>query len=877
MFMRRIGLIVFLGMLLLPCAVTQATDGPPHEPGIAVRLYDIGEPMSRLHELVPGQTPNVNKVVPMLDLHGNRGDFAPLQNYFITIASGFLMIHEPGEYHFRLVSDDGSKLWINDELVIDHDGLHGAIPKDGSIELDAGEHDVLVHHFENTVDMRLSLYWRPPESDEFVIVPSEVLSVPKGEVRVTSPGEKNIIRMAARGTPGDGQPLASHHPSFDLSPARPDDFQPRVGGIDFLSDGRMVVCTWDPDGSVYILDHLDADDPNDITVSRFAAGLAEPLGLTVVDDEIYVLQKQELTKLIDITGDGTADTYHAVCSGWPVTDNFHEFAFGLVHHEGHFYGTLAIAIDPGGASTQPQIEERGTIIRMSRNGTYEVIAHGLRTPNGIGFGVDGELFVTDNQGDWLPSSKVLHVKEGAFYGSYAVEPELTNKLAETPPVVWLPQGEIGNSPGNVVPINIGPYQNQMLHTDITHGGIKRVFAEKVDGDYQGAVFRFSQGFEAGTNRIQWGPDDALYVGGIGSTGNWGQEGKKRYGLERLTWNGEPTFEMLAVRAMSNGIDIEFTTPLTSERLVEPEDFLVQQWRYEPTTEYGGPKKDVERLEGKSATVSNDRRRVFLELDGMKDGHVVYMRIIGPLTDKAGREPWSTEAWYTMNRVPDDREGHVDPETVRPPHNTLTDERKAEGWQLLFDGENPERHWRGFRRNDFPDGWQVVDGEITRAASAGDIITREQYRNFEFEIEWKVEPRGNSGIFWRVSEDYHSPWVTGPEMQILDDDRHPDGRNPKTAAGSDYELYAPARDVVRPAMHWNRARIRVVKNHVTYWLNDVKIVEYELFGDDWSKRLAESKFADFEHFGRIENGHIALQDHGEQVWFRNIMIRPLDSD
>lgn len=871
-----IARLATFALSLIIAAPMFAADTPPREPGIAVRLYDIGESMSRIHDLVPGQTPNVNKVVPVLDLRGRRGDFAPLENYFITVASGFLTVDEPGEYRFRLISDDGSKLWINDRLVIDHDGLHGAVPKDGSIELESGEHKLLVHHFENTVDMRLSLYWQLPGTNEFVIVPTSALSVPKGEVRVTSPGRKQIVRPLQPGIPGDGMPLDAVHPSYTMTQARPDWFQPRVGGIDFLSDGRMVVCLWDADGSVYILDNLDAEDHNDISVHRFAAGLAEPLGLCVVDDEIYVLQKQELTRLADTTGDGIADQYEAVCSGWPVTDNFHEFAFGLTYHDGHFYGNLAIAIDPGGASTQPQAPLRGTVLRMSRDGSYEAIAHGLRTPNGIGFGVDGEIFITDNQGDWLPVSKVLHVKEGAFYGSYDVQPKLTGTLQEMPPVVWLPQGEIGNSPGNVASMNDGPYRNQMLHTDITHGGVKRVFAEKIDGQYQGVVFRFTQGLEAGTNRIAWGPDGALYAGGIGSTGNWGQEGKQRYGLQRLIYNGNPTFEMLAIRAKSNGIEVEFTTPLAEGMGWEPDDFYVQQWWYKPTTEYGGPKLDEEELTIKSASVSSDRRRVFLEVDGIKAGHVLYVRLVGPLEDEAGRTPWSTEAWYTMNRVPANRPGAVLDSPLRREHNRLTEAQKRDGWRLLFDGRTTEG-WRGFRRSDLPDGWQVVDTTLARVGSGGDIITTDQFENFELKLDWKVEAGGNSGIFWRVSEDHGAVWVTGPEMQILDNTRHADGGNPMTSAGADYAMYAPSRDVTRPVGRFNTARIRVQGNCVTYWLNGVKIVEYELFSDDWNARYAASKFSGMPHFARMPKGHIALQDHGDPVQFRNIMIRELPAD
>jgi cytochrome c len=394
-------------------------------------------------------------------------------------------------------------------------------------------------------------------------------------------------------------------------------------------------------------------DPAAISVKRIAAGLAEPLGIKVVDGEIYVLQKQELTKLVDVNGDNIIDEYQTICNGWRVSANFHEFAFGLLYKDGFFYGTLATAINPGGASTKPQIPDRGKVVKISKvDGSFSFVASGLRTPNGINFGVDTEIFIADNQGDWLPASKIIHFQEGAWYGSRSVDFEGTENLTEMPPVVWLPQDEIGNSPSQPAPLNVGPYQNQMIHGEVTHGGIKRVFAEKINGKYQGVVFRFTQGLEAGVNRLVWGPDSALYVGGIGSTGNWGHYGKLSYGLQRLKYNGKTTFEMLAVRANPDGIEIEFTEPLKEGVGNKPSDYTIRQWWYKPTAEYGGPKLDEETLTIKGITVSADRKKVMLQLANMKEKHIVYVKLNkSTLTSATDQSLWSTEAWYTMNAVP----------------------------------------------------------------------------------------------------------------------------------------------------------------------------------------------------------------------------------
>lgn len=444
------------------------------------------------------------------------------------------------------------------------------------------------------------------------------------------------------------------HPSFTLAQARPESFQPKVAGMDFMSDGRLVVSTWDSLGSVFMLEGVQGNNPEAIQVKRIASGLAEPLGLKVVDDEIYVLQKQELTKLVDLNKDDIVDAYQTVCNSWRGTDNHHEFAFGLVYKDGYFYGALSVAIAGGGPSAPNQAPDRGKAFKISKeDGSITYVAHGFRTPNGIGLGVDDEIFIADNQGDWLPANKIVHLQQGAFYGNRSViDYEGKADLTETLPVVYLEHDKIGNSPSQPAKLNIGPYKNQMLHGDVTIGGIQRVFAEKIDGAYQGAVFKFTQGLEAGVNRLAWGPDGALYIGGIGNGGNWGQDGKLRYGLQKLTFNNKPAFEMLAVRARPSGVEIEFTEPLKEGTGTKASDYSIRQWWYKPTANYGGPNMDEEDLKIKKITVSADRKKVLLELPGMKEKHVLYIRLNkNTMLSSSGKSLWTTEAWYTMNKVP----------------------------------------------------------------------------------------------------------------------------------------------------------------------------------------------------------------------------------
>jgi hypothetical protein len=212
-------------------------------------------------------------------------------------------------------------------------------------------------------------------------------------------------------------------------------------------------------------------------------------------------------------------------------------------------------------------------------------------------------------------------------------------------------------------------------------------------------------------------------------------------------------------------------------------------------------------------------------------------------------------------------------------NGLTEAEKEEGWQLLFDGKSME-HFRGFRKSEVPSGWQVEDGAITLAGKGGgDIITKEQYDDFEFSIDWKIAEGGNSGIFYHVSEDtaYARTYNSGPEMQILDDERHPDakrGVNGNRQAGSLYDLLPLTTPAVKPAGEWNTARLVVKDGKVEHWLNGKKVVQYELGTPAWDSMIQQSKFATMKGFGTEKEGHIALQDHGDRVSFKNIKIRPL---
>ena len=215
-----------------------------------------------------------------------------------------------------------------------------------------------------------------------------------------------------------------------------------------------------------------------------------------------------------------------------------------------------------------------------------------------------------------------------------------------------------------------------------------------------------------------------------------------------------------------------------------------------------------------------------------------------------------------------------PQERRP--NALTEAERAAGWELLFDGERAHG-FRRFKGDAFPEkGWAIEDGAIHKVAGAGggDIVTRREYKDFEFAFEWKVAERANSGVIYRVSEDFESTWNTGPEYQIFDDVGHGFAPDSKTGAGALYALVAAEGKHLAPVGEFNTGRILVVGDRVEHWLNGVRVASFVMHDQRWDEMVKNSKFGAMPAFGTMDSGHIALQDHGNDVWFRNLKIRDL---
>lgn len=464
----------------------------------------------------------------------------------------------------------------------------------------------------------------------------------------------------------------AQHPGFELINFRPSGFQPMVTGIGWLSDGRMAVAHWggthggiekpQMTGKIHLLSGTSGNSPVTSTPALYADSLEDVMGMIVVDDHIFVSGGYRILELVDKNKDGKADEKRVVFTlpGGPHAR--HEFLFGILHKPGKFYVNASTAKCCGDDGQKNPW--RGTTLEVdSATGKFEVIGMGLRTPNGLGWGPAGEIFVPDVQGNWLPSNKLINIRKGRFYGYKHTPRETWDETPESPPAVYIPQGALGNAPGNPLLLSKGPYAGQILMGDVSHGGIQRYFLETVKGEYQGAGFHFLGGLEAGTERLAEGPDGMIYAGGIGELdGGWNWLGKM-FGLQKLKPNGKSAFEMLAVRSLgATAMEIEFTEPLAAGSEAAT-NFFAESWHYEPTSAYGGPQIGRLTLTVRGVAVSSDRKKAILDIEGLAERKVVHFRLGAAIKNGEGKALWQNEAWYSLNAF---GPGSPVPTGFRPP-------------------------------------------------------------------------------------------------------------------------------------------------------------------------------------------------------------------
>lgn len=430
----------------------------------------------------------------------------------------------------------------------------------------------------------------------------------------------------------------------------------QVTGMDWLSKNELAVSTWS--GEIYVV--RNASGPvESATYARFARGLNEPLGLKVFERKVYVVQKPELTRISDSDGDGEADMFETINADWGYTGNYHAFAFGpLIDRRKNFYAFLC------GQHGRWDVPFVGWCVKVSSGSEkLEGFCSGLRAPNGFGFyGPDDDLFIADNQGNWVGACKLNHLQKGKFYGFPSGTPSSESEFQQpkmfAPPAVWFPR-RLSPSTSGFVTIEddrFGPFKGQMLAGDFQNAVVVRIFLEKVNGEWQGAVWPFAKGFLSGVNRLSFGPDGKLYVGGLKNV-SWAASAPRDYSLERVGFTDQMPFEIKEVHALRDGFDLFFTGPVQAASAGNAENFDVRQFTYlyhqpygSPEIDHAGKKDSATPITVKQAAVSPDGLHVRLTLEGAKTGFVTWVRC-QDIVSAEGKPLWHDGFYYTLNQIP----------------------------------------------------------------------------------------------------------------------------------------------------------------------------------------------------------------------------------
>lgn len=694
----------------------------------------------------------------------------------------------------------------------------------------------------------------------------------------------------------------AEHPAFKVESIKIEAGKDRqVGGIDILPNGKIAAAFHDGEIRFY--------DPENKAWSVFASGLHEPLGLVAEDNNtVTVVQRPELTKISDTDGDGVADTYDTICDDFGMSGNYHEFAFGpLKDKEGNYFVSLNVAsngapirreirgewlelglaredfyvssdewkegVKEKAGRMYSRVPYRGWVVKIDgKTGEMTPWASGLRSPNGLGFDANGELYVSDNQGDWLGTSKLHHIEKGKFYGHPASLPwtegydgpnPLEIPVAElekmrTPAAIWFTQSTMANSPTQpvLIPEGFGPFGGQMLIGEMNKSRIIRLMLEKVNGVTQGACTPFvdGHGLDMGINRLAFDKDNSLVIGSSHLSWPGGE------GMARITFHGENTYqEVKDITITSDGFLVEFVEPLKDPAGLAK--VSLNRYTFDYHSSYGSSQIDNEDLSLKFSPVgeSGTQFAVVLSAPHKKDFcyEFKFPMAYNPLLCYTVREIPSGSASLPVTDDPDDDYGWVD----------------------LLAGDSLALWRNGSKgsRDNYPDVgelWSVKDGVLSldksRKGRGGQVITREDsYFNFELQFEFMISVEGNSGVKYRVNDQ-----TIGLEYQVYDDAK---SEVQKNSLASLYNLKAasPNKRVNQPGKEWNTGRIMAVGNSIRHWLNGDLVMEIEFGSDEWNETFAKSKYKEEAAFATAP-GPILLQDHGDDVKYRNLRIRKIMS-
>lgn len=444
-----------------------------------------------------------------------------------------------------------------------------------------------------------------------------------------------------------------------------------AGAIALMPDGKVAVST--RRGQIWTIENAFTHPAKPAVWKVFAEYLHEPLGLATRDGWLYAVQRPEVTRLRDEDGDGRADLFETVSDAWGISGNYHEYNFGSrFDSEGNIWCALCLT----GSFTSNSMF-RGWVLKINENGSMEPVACGVRSPGGVGFNAEGDVFYTDNEGAWNGSSSLKWVKPGSFQGNpngniwfpfakgvmgdAPPHPDYDNKdriesarkriPSFIPPAVVFPHKRVGNSPTGIETDlsegQFGPFEGQTFVGEQTHSKVHRVFLEKVNGIYQGAMFPFLQGFRSGNIGLLITEDGVMFTGG--SNRGWGAKGGKPYSFERVNWTGKVPFEIHEMRARSDGFELTFTEPIDPATAVA-ESFGMESFTYNYGKEYGSPEVDKVIPTMSVEGVGEDGKSLILKVAPMTKGHVHALTAKG-LRNLQGNGLLHPEAYYTLNELP----------------------------------------------------------------------------------------------------------------------------------------------------------------------------------------------------------------------------------
>ena len=451
----------------------------------------------------------------------------------------------------------------------------------------------------------------------------------------------------------------------------PDGLVLEVSGIEVLEDGTALVAT--RRGNVYRVTGAWDDDVSDAQFHLYAQGLQEPLGLLSHEGWVYVMQRGELSRMRDTRGDGRIDELETICDLIPISGNYHEYSFGpAIGPDGNFWVTTN---KPFGGEPFGRAEWRGFTMSINDAGEMHPTCSGLRSPAGVETSPWGDVFYTDNQGEWCGASKLSIMKPGDFHGhphgiasckkeewTYSVVenvpdgklfPEVKEEISELRlPAVWFPYDKMGRSPAGMAwdmsEGKFGPFAGQLFVTDQYDASVMRVSLEEVNGNWQGACYPFRMGLQCGAIRCEFGPDNSLLVGQTNR--GWGGRGNKPYGFQRLRWTGAVPFEVHSMKARPDGFLLTFTNVVDPVAAAEVANYQLESYTYKLESRYGGPEVDKKQVVVKSAQVVDDGKAVRLVLGEMRAGYVHELRMQN-LASKDGAKLLHPEAYYTLVKIP----------------------------------------------------------------------------------------------------------------------------------------------------------------------------------------------------------------------------------